>query len=291
MQINNVNTKDIEKLSFTGIVSIWLLLSLMGDSILYFLIELAFPFSTPGYSYLQVSIIRILFLSAFPIGMIGMLTPFLPYQKIDYSRSAIIKSLEHKLLFLCTSPILYLGYQLANKVGSLTDSLIEPGFGFFSYGLFIWITILGWIFFSLWCWDIFFGKNSSITLRKLRMGIKNNHSDYPSNISQVSFQLRYEKTHKSLFGKVSLRYISFMCGLPILFIMLGVTLDPNGGIGFSLDGLPPIPGNSSPSGSDQPLSQDALINWLILVGQLITNIGQSFFDDVNGIFTPFLTLF
>ena len=125
-------------MSFTGIVSIWLLLSLMGDSILYFLIELAFPFSTPGYSYIQVYIIRILFLSAFPIGMIGMLTPFLPYQKIDYSRSAIIKSLEHKLLFLCTSPILYLGYQLANKVGSLTDSLIEPGFGFFlmvcSYG-------------------------------------------------------------------------------------------------------------------------------------------------------------
>ena len=74
--------------------------------------------------------------------MVGIVTLSLPYQKIDYSQPAITKSLEHKLLFLCTSPILYLGYLIANKVGSLTDSLIESGVGFLSVGLGIMITIL-----------------------------------------------------------------------------------------------------------------------------------------------------
>ena len=222
MQIN-----DRENWSFTGVLSIWILFSLFGESVLYFLIE--HSFSKPGYSYLQVLILRILFLSAIPIWMIGMVTPFLPYQTIDYSRSAIIKSLEHKLLFLCTSPILYLGYLIANKVGSLTDSLIEPGFGFFSTGLVIWVTILGWIYFSLRCWELFVGENTSITLRRLRTGVKYNQFGSYSNISRVSFQPRYENRHNSLFGKVSFRYISFMCGLPILFMMLGLILDPKGG--------------------------------------------------------------
>ena len=69
MQINNVSNKVSEKWSFTGVVSIWILLSLIGDSIFYFLIELSYPFSTPGYSYLLILIIRILFLSAFHIGL------------------------------------------------------------------------------------------------------------------------------------------------------------------------------------------------------------------------------
>ena len=161
--------------------------------------------------------------------MIGLVTPFLPYQKIDFSRPAIIKSLEHKFLFLCTTPIFFVGYLVANIVGSLVDYLIEPGFGFLSTGLVIWITIFVWIFFSLWCWELFMGENKSITLRNLRTERKNNRFDSPSNISQVSIQPKYEKDHKSVFGKVSLRTISFMCGLPILFIMLGIALDPNGG--------------------------------------------------------------
>jgi len=121
MQINNVSNKDSENWSFTGVFSIWILMSFYGDSIIYFIIKVIFPFSKPGYSYLQVLILWISFLSAIPIWMIGLSTAFLPYQTIDYSRPAIFKSLEHKLLFLSTSPILYLGHQVANKVGSLID--------------------------------------------------------------------------------------------------------------------------------------------------------------------------
>ena len=229
MQIKSVGNKDSENWSFTGVLSIWILISLYVDSAFYFLIELSLPFSESGYSYLQMLILDILLLSAFPICMISVVILILPYQKIDFSRPAIIKSLEHKLLFLCTSPILYLCYKIAEQVGSLTDSLIEPGFGIFSFGLLIWIMILGWIFFSLWCWEFFFGKNMSITLRKLRTGNKNNQFGSSSNISRVSFPPDDKNRHNSLFGKVSLRYISFMCAIPILIMMLGITLDPNGG--------------------------------------------------------------
>ena len=125
----NVDKINTENWSFTGIVSIWVLFSLFGESFLYFLIE--HTSSRPGYSSFQVLILEILLLSAFPICMIGLVINFLPYSAIDYLRPAIIKALGHKLLFLCTSPILYLGYQSANKVGSLTDSLTVSGFDFF----------------------------------------------------------------------------------------------------------------------------------------------------------------
>ncbi len=228
MEINTVSNKNSERWSFTGFLSIWILLSLIGESIMYFLVDLLYPFSTPGYSYLQLFILRTLFLSAFPIGMIGLVTLFLPFQKIDFSGPAIIKSLEHKLLFLCTTPILYVGYLIANKL-ALADSLIKPGFGFIYFGLVIWITIFIWIFFSLWCWELLLGKNKSVTLRILRTDRKNNQIDTVTNISQISIQSNSDKRHQSLFRKTSLRYISFMCGLPILFIMLAVILDPNGG--------------------------------------------------------------
>ncbi len=122
---------------------------------------------------------------------------------------------------------MYLGYQLANKVGSLTDSLIEPGFGFISTGLVIWITIFVWIFFSLWCWELLYGKDASITLRSMRIERKNNQFHSSSNITKVSSQPKLEKRHHSLFSNISLRSISFMCGLPILIIMSGEVLDPN----------------------------------------------------------------
>ena len=230
MQFNNVNNNDSENWSFTGIVSIWGLFSLFGESFIFFLID-HFP-SKPWYSYFQVLIVNIFLLSAFPIFMIGLVSNFLPYQAIDYSQPAIIRSLEHKLLFLCTSPILYFGYQLANKVGSLTDYLIEPGFGFFSTGLIIWITILGWIYFSLRCWELFFGENASVTLRRSRTRAK--QFGPSSNFSGTSSQQRLENRHNSMWGNVSLRYISFMLGLPILIMMLGVTLDPKGGFLFGL---------------------------------------------------------
>ena len=230
MHFNNLINNDSENWSFTGIVSIWVLFSLFGDSFGFFLIEY-FP-SKPEYSYLQVLILNILLLSAFPICMIGLVSNFLPYQAIDYSLPAIIRSLEHKLLFLCTSPILYLGYQLANKIGSLTDSLIEPGFGFFSTGLVIWLTIFGWIYFSLWCWELFFGEDASITLRKLTR--QNNQFGSSTNFSGSSFQPREKNRQNSLWGKISFRYISFMFGFPILIMMLGATLDPKGGFAFGI---------------------------------------------------------
>ena len=67
MQSTSKSNNDSEKFSFTGVVCTWILLSLIGESILYFLLELTFPFSTPGYSYLQLLILRTLFLSAFPM--------------------------------------------------------------------------------------------------------------------------------------------------------------------------------------------------------------------------------
>ena len=44
MQINDVSNKNRENLSFTGVLSIWILLSLIGESIIYFLIEQLFHF-------------------------------------------------------------------------------------------------------------------------------------------------------------------------------------------------------------------------------------------------------
>ena len=232
MEITSAGNQNSENWSFTGIVCIWGLFSLFGESFIYFLIEHFPPKS--GYSYLQVLILNILLLSAFPICMIGLVSNFLPYQAIDYSQPAIIRSLEHKLLFLCTSPILYLGYLIANKVGSLTDSLIEPGFGFFSTGLVIWIIIFGWIYFSLRCWELLFGEDTSITLRRSRIRSKYNQFGSYSNITRASFQPREKNRPNSLWGKVSFRYISFMFGLPILIMMLGMILDPNFGFVYDL---------------------------------------------------------
>ena len=70
MQFNNLTNNDSENWSFTGIVSIWVLFSLFGESFGFFLIE-HFP-SKPEYSYLQGLILNILLLSAFPICMIGL---------------------------------------------------------------------------------------------------------------------------------------------------------------------------------------------------------------------------
>lgn len=232
MPSNSINNNGYENWSFTGIITIWALFSLYGDSFVFFLID--FTSYTPGYSYFQVLILKFLLLAAFPIGMIGLVSNFLPYQPIDYSRPAIIESLEHKLLFLCTSPCLYLGYLLANTVGSLTDSLIEPGFGFFTTGLVIWIAILGWIFFSLWFWEHLFGEDASITLQRWRTRVKDNQFGSHSTFSRVSFQPDYNYHHKSLWGKVSLRYFLFMGGLPIFIFMLGVIINPNFGFVYYL---------------------------------------------------------
>ena len=209
--------QDDEIFSFSGVLGIWILFSFFGDRILYFLIEVMLPFDKPGYSFLQVFILRILFLGAFPISMVSLVIPLLPFQKIDFSRESIKQSLEHKLLFLCTSPIILLGYLFAKKVSFWINSVFVAGFGFFFYLLLIWMTIMIWISFYLRIWSLLRvdnTSNTSNTLQKLRKSPRyTNFDDY---------------------AKFSLRYISFMCGLPILLMMLGVILDPNGNFVFGL---------------------------------------------------------
>ena len=217
-----------EEYSFTGFLTIWMLISLYGEGVFYFLIILGIPNAEPMDSYLRLLIIETLLLSAFPIAMIGVVIPFLPFQKIDYSRQAILHSFGHKLIFLFASPLIFYGYKVAQNLGFLADSLVEPGFGIIFLFLGIWVTILGWIYTSLWFGEIYFGKNTSITLRKLRTERNHNRIDPYSKSTQTSHQSKYKNS------QFSYQYASFASGLPMLLIMTAVLLDPQGNIVFGL---------------------------------------------------------
>lgn len=204
------------RLPFSYILSFFLLFNFyLGVTLSFW-----FDFLNINLPLYELLILKIFFLLSIPIISIPFILAFLPYGKIDFSLKGIFYSILHKIFFIITFPFVILGLIIGDYLGkknSFIGLFTTWSIGFHTWG---WILLILWIYFTLHIWELFFGKDSSQSLKMMRF-----------------IRLNFENEYKKLLNSKPLvpnRVIFIGISIPIITIMLSLFLGLIGGLFIKL---------------------------------------------------------
>lgn len=215
--------------SFSGILFGWLVLTLFIGSFIYSFIAEILPFSEPNLSNQQVLLLRVIWVLWIPFITFFFFLALLPFGTIDFSLKAMFQTIAHKVLFLCTSPIILVGYFIAQGFVNGSQEIAQSGLGFIFYWLFTWPFVILWCVISLLLWELFAGKNASKTIKRFRTRHK--------IVTTTSYGMSYDAIFQDIVNHnytssqlnqspLSRRWLAVCISLPIFSVYMGSILDP-----------------------------------------------------------------
>ena len=179
----NIHYLQKEKFTFSLFVAIWLIFSIPLGAMVYYVTIYSDPYR--NLSSLSVGFLLILFSQnmVFPI-----LIELLPISPIDISYNALKKSFFHKLMFICTSPILLFELYLLETIIESIPMFSEPDGALSLFIILSMFPIVFWMLLTLWIWQLINGKESSRVLKIIRKRFKDENQNIYQEILSSNFQ-------------------------------------------------------------------------------------------------------
>lgn len=208
------NTIDRDKPfypSFLGWITQWLGLILFPTIGMFELSFFLFPITGQGLSLPQAILLQFLGSIPFIILCFPVLIYTLPFKPIDFSMKGIFKSILHIFLFILSLPILAFFLVIYYIIFDHFIGFANVQLAILVFSCFLIIPCFSWFFFSLFIVEKLLGKNSSVTLTRIRnINQKNKLIRNQSNNNTLTFQ--------SDHFRYSNRWITISFSLPFLLI-------------------------------------------------------------------------